>query len=218
MASIKYSLDGQDFRNLGVFVSGSDGIVNLPKIKPFRTVSWDNYHGEDVSFRGKYYEPREITLNCFIKASNQSEFINKLFAFERLFDPARLQRLQILVGDKVLVYEVYCRDEISVTKEWSDTQMVGTFRVKLIEPQPIKRVLKHTRTSSTNKTCTLSITTDKLVNIYWGDGTANEDVSGSNVAISHVYEANGDYYPIIAGCIDEIKAFTTNATVVWNKL
>ena len=29
---------------------------------------------------------------------------------------------------------------------------------------------------------------------------------------------NGDYFIIIAGCVDEITDFATNAIIVWNKL
>jgi hypothetical protein len=51
-----------------------------------------------------------------------------------------------------------------------------------------------------------------------GDGTVDYDISGEDVAISHDYSQNGDYFPVITGCIDEITDFTTNAIVVWNKL
>ena len=96
--------------------------------------------------------------------------------------------------------------------------MVGTFKLKLIEPQPVKRVLKHIRISEATKTCSINISTHKLVNIFWGDGSVDEDISGSNIAISHKYKENGEYFPVITGCIDEIEAFQTNAIIVWNKL
>lgn len=214
-----YTLDGVDFREYGVFVSDSDGVLNRPKLKPLANISWDNYHGEDVDLNHKYYEAREITLSCFIKAQTKNDFIVQMSRFEQQFDKRGLHRLVIDVHPiKPLIYEVYCKDEISVSKKWNDELMVGTFKLKLIEPQPVKRVLKHIRISEATKTCSINISTHKLVNIFWGDGTVDEDVSGSNITVSHHYKENGAYFPVITGCIDEIEALQTNAIIVWNKL
>lgn len=214
-----YTLDGVDFRKYGVFVSDSDGVLNRPKLKPLANISWDNYHGEDVDLNHKFYEAREITLSCFIKAKTKNDFIVQMSKFEQQFDKRGLHRLVIDVHPiKPLIYEVYCKDEISVSKKWNDELMVGTFKLKLIEPQPVKRVLKHIRISEATKTCSINISTHKLVNILWGDGTVDEDVSGSNITVSHHYKENGEYFPVITGCIDEIEAFQTNAIIVWNKL
>jgi hypothetical protein len=119
---------------------------------------------------------------------------------------------------KPLVYEVYCRDEISVAKKWNDELMVGTFDLKLIEPEPVKRVLKYIRVGESSKTCSIKLTSVKLVNIFWGDGSADYDVSGENFTITHDYADNGDFFVVVTGCIDEISKFETNAIVVWNKL
>ena len=216
---LTYSIDGIDFKEYGVYVSDSDGVLNRPKLKALANVSWDNYHGEDVDLNHKYYEPREITLSCFIKAETKNDFIAKMSRFEQVFDKKGLQRLVIDVHPiKPLVYEVYCKDEISVSKKWSDDLMVGTFKVKLIEPAPVKRLLKHICVSEDTKSCRVQMNTHKYVNIYWGDGSVSEDVSGSDVNISHTYAQSGEYFPLITGCIDEIEDFNTNAIIVWNKL
>lgn len=214
-----YTLDGVDFKEYGVYVSDSDGVVSRPKLKDMASVSWDNYHGEAVDLQHKFYEPREITLSCFIKANSKNDFITQLSKFEQQFDRKGTQRLVIDVHPiKPLIYEVYCKDEINVSKKWNDKLMVGTFDLKLVEPEPVKRILKHIRVGESTKTCTITITTTKLVNVYWGDGSVDYDISGDNLILSHVYETNGDFFPMITGCIDEITSFTTNAIVVWNKL
>lgn len=214
-----YTLDGIDFREFGVFVSDSDGVLNRPKLKQLASISWDNYHGEDIDLNHKYYEPREITLSCFIKSKTRNDFIVQMSRFEQQFDKRGLHRLVIDVHPiKPLIYEVYCKDEISVSKKWNDELMVGTFKLKLTEPQPVKRVLRHIRVSEATKSCTINITTPKYVNIFWGDGTVDEDISGRDVQVSHNYKENGEYFPVITGCIDEIEAFQTNAIIVWNKL
>ncbi|SJL29019.1 LamG-like jellyroll fold domain-containing protein [Porphyromonas gingivalis] len=213
-----YSIDGVDLKEYGVFVSDSEGVMNRPKIKRTQSASWDDYHGEDVDLKHIYYEPREITLHCFITASSKVDFATKVSRFEQLFDKKGLRRLTIDVHPtKPLIYNVYCRDEIVVAKEWSDRQMVGTFKLKLIEPQPVKKILKHIYSSSDTQDCRILFSTDKLINIDWGDGVISEDVSGQ-MGVSHGYAKKGEYYIVITGCIEEIKKFETNAIVVWDRL
>lgn len=216
---IAYLIDGIDFKTFGVYVSGSDGILNRPKLKAPTTISWDNYHGDSVDLMHKFYESREITLSCFIKATSKVGFITQLGAFERQFDKQGSQRLFIDVHPvKPLIYEVYCKDAIEITKQWDDDLMVGTFKLKLIEPEPVKRVLKHIRVNDATKRCIIKLTSTKYVNIYWGDGTADYDVCGTDKTITHDYAVNGDYFPVVTGCIDEISNFETNAIVVWKKI
>ena len=214
-----YRLDDVDFKDYGVYVSDSEGITNRPKLKAMRSESWDNYHGESVDLQHKFYEPREITLSCFIKANSKNDFITKISEFEQQFDRAGTNRLVIDVHPvKPLIYEVYCKDEITVKKKWNDALMVGTFNLKLIEPEPVKRILKHIRVSDATKTCSITLTTQKLINIYWGDGLVDYDISGENLTIAHNYAKNGDYFPVVTGCIDEIPEFSTNAIIVWQKI
>ena len=214
-----YKIDGVDFKEYGVFVSGSRGILNRPKMKTPAELSWDNYHGKAVDLQHKYLEPREIILDCFIKADNKNDFIVMVSRFQQLFDKKGTNRLSIEVHPvKPLIYEVYCQDVIDVSKTWNDALMVGTFQLKLIEPEPVKRILKHIRISDATKTCTITMTTAKMVNVYWGDGSVDYDIEGEEIIITHDYADNGDYFPVITGCIDEITDFETNAIVVWSKL
>ncbi|UWH95599.1 MAG: hypothetical protein [Bacteriophage sp.] len=214
-----YLLDGVNFKEYGVYVSGSDGVMNRPKMKAPATLNWDNYHGESVDLSHKFYESREITLSCFVKAESKMDFIKKITTFEQQFDKTGTNRLVIDVHPvKPLIYEVYCKDAIEISKEWSDELMVGTFKLKLIEPEPVKRVLKHIRVNESTKTCTITLTSTKYVNIYWGDGSVDYDISGDAVKITHNYDVNGDYFPVVTGCIDEISSFETNAIIVWERI
>lgn len=214
-----FTIDGRDFKEFGVYVSSSDGLLNRPKQKDPMSVSWDNYHGQSVDLAHKYYEMREITLSCFCKAENKMDFINKMNDFQRLFDKRGTNRLVVDVHPvKPLIYEVYCTDAIEVEKAWSESLMVGTFKLKLKEPEPVKRVLKHMRVGESTKTCTITLSSSKYVNIYWGDGDVDYDVSGTDRTISHDYVANGDYFPVVTGCVDEITSFNTNAIVVWERI
>ena len=44
------------------------------------------------------------------------------------------------------------------------------------------------------------------------------DVNGEGVTVTHEYQAEGIYYAIVAGVIEEISSFQTNGIVVWTKL
>lgn len=217
--AVTYLLDGVDLRTYGVYVSDSDGLLSRPKMKQPNSMSWPNYHGEVVSLQKKYYEARAIKLNCFIKASDPTDFINKLNAFLALFDKAWTRRLTVSVeANEPLVYEVYAEDGIEVKKEWNKSTMVGTFILNLKEPEPVKRVLKYTRTADADKTVSITLTSSKLLNIYWGDGSHTFDVSGTSQTRTHNYTANGTYYIVITGNIDEITSLTTTGKIVWTKL
>jgi len=234
---LAYYVDGIAIKNnYGVSVSKVKGIADALKMKEPLKVDWSGYHGEMVDLSRPRMEAREITLECFIVSSGgKMAFMQAVKSFMELFVtphkdnsvkgtngeimPAGLHRLTIDIHPtKPLVYEVYLPDGADVDKEWDDKKMVGTFSLKLREPEPVKRVLKHLRINDSTKRISVTLTTVKLINIYWGDGTTTQDVYGTNVTITHDYQENGEYFASITGVIEDITAFDTNAIVVWSKL
>jgi hypothetical protein len=230
-----YYIDGINIKEaFGVCVSGSEGLLNRPKLKNPIIVSREREHGEQVYIDRKFVEPREITLNCFIKANSRNEFIQRVVDFERLFDRrggasfagggyiAGTNRLHVDVHPvKPLMYEVYMKDSIEVSKTWNDSLMVGTFKLKLVEPCPVKRVLKQYVSGDDNKQVSVTLCVSSYVNIYWGDGTVDYDVTteGDNtLTLTHTYSTIGEYFIIIVGEIEDITQFSTNAIIVWNRL
>jgi PKD repeat protein len=220
--AIVYKLDGIDIKTYGVYVSASDGLLSRPKPKANLQVDWADYNGTVVDLTKRLYEPRGIEIDFFIKGDSQADFLLKCNTFLSLFDALGTRRLEVFVENettpKPLVYEVYLSENVSVSKKWSSNKMVGTFSLKLKEPEPIKKVLKYIRTSSANKTVSITVTSAKLINIYWGDLSKSYDVSGTAQTITHDYASNGTFYIVITGNIDEITSLTTTGTVVWNKL
>lgn len=233
---LAYLLDGVDFKTYGVSVKMGKGFTDGLKMKEPLKVEFDGYHGEAIDLSRPRYEAREITLECFIdKVGGKMAFVQAMQEFLEQFRakhklptgtlanaelcPVGLHRLTLDIHPtKPLIYEVYLPDATNVEKEWNDKRMTGTFTLVLREPEPVKRVLKHMRTSDANKRISITISTSKLVNIYWGDGTTTQDVCGTNVTVTHDYAENGEYYAVITGVIEDIEAFSTNAIVVWNKL
>lgn len=232
---LAYLLDGIDFKTYGVYVSKCRGLMDGLKMKDPLKVEFDGYHGEAIDLTRPRFEAREITLECFIDSAggkmafvqSAQEFIAQFHAKHKAASSvvnaepcaAGLHRLTVDIHPtKPLIYEVYLPDATNIDKEWNDKRMIGTFTLSLREPEPVKRVLKHMKTSEATKRISITITTTKLVNIYWGDGTTTQDVCGTNVTVTHDYADNGEYYAVITGVIEEIEAFSTNAIIVWQKL
>lgn len=210
--SVEYSIDGFVFTNYGVYVQSSSGITTIPKIKDPLTYNWGTANGLDYHQDGVKYQERTIQLKCIVEADTFSDLLLKTLAFFFLFVRNRTLRLKIAAGNKVLVYEVICKDEIRLVPDFShQNKCVGTFTLKLVEPEPVKRVLYG------NGTCTITIQSKSPVNIYWGDGTFNYDVSGNDVeqTVSHSVSSN---YVIITGEPNDFTSFTSNFTTVWSRL
>lgn len=216
---IIYKIDGTNFTDYGVRVEGSQSTIGKLKLKEPARMDWKNTHGEMVDLSKKYYQARDITLECFIQADGPTDFITKFDAFAAKFDKAFTNRLSMMVeGNEPREYEVYLPDGIDMKKRWNAGSMVGVFTLALREPEPVKRVLKYTRTSAADKTVSITFTSPRVLQVYWGDGTHSFDQSGTAQTITHDYAANGTFYIVITGDIDAITSLTTTGTVVWNKL
>jgi hypothetical protein len=219
IAQLAYSIDYKDFKDWDIYVSDSKGLLDRPKTKAPYSIDWPDYHGEIIDLDSKRIEAREITLECFMKASGKLDFVNKLNDFLDVFSQDGTQRLMVDIHPtKPLLYEVYNESGIAIDKRWNDNLMVGTFSLKLKEPDPVKRIVRHQRISDDTKTLSITLTSEKAITIYWGDGTKSEDVYGTGVTVTHTYNNNGIYYAILCGVIEDITNFTTNGIIVWNKL
>lgn len=218
--AITWLIDSNDMMaTYGVGVSTSNGIIGRPKPKAPVTVSWETMNGNAVDLSKRYYDARDIELHCFIMASSKGAWLAKCNAFVAVFDQPGTRRLAVKVdNNEPLLFEVYASDEMDISREWNDATMVGTFTLKLKEQEPLKRIYKYTRTSTADKTASITITSSKLVSIYWGDGAHTFDAGGTAQTYTHDYTTNGTYYIIVAGNIDEITSLTCNGTQIWSKL
>ncbi len=218
---VQYYINRTNFKDYGVYVAKSTGLVGMLDRKEGLTVDWDSYHGLVVDKKRPRYKERTITLECFVEASSKQSFIDWVNMFMSQFDVEGDVELKVEFDgqDRPLVYEVYCPTSADVEKEWTynSSTMVGTFTVKLVECEPVKRVLMHI-SANANSTSSITLTSTKLVNIYWGDGTTTFNVSGTAVTVTHTYVNAGSYYIVMTGVIEDITNFSTNEIVVWNKL
>lgn len=222
IAQLEYYLDGVNFSDFDLHVESSTGVLDLPKLKTPTSVDWADYHGKVIDLTDKRYQEREITLNCWLRATGKMDFTEKV---NRIYEHLRqdgTQRLMISIHHtKPLVYEVYCEDGVAPSKRWHDDKMIGTLSLKLKEPDPVKRVVRHQKLNASSAELTIELKTEKMVTIYWGDGETDADIYGDRTganAIKHTYTDNGIYYAIVGGVIEEITDFNTSGIVVWNKL
>ena len=213
---IHYTLDGTDFQDLGINVSESKGLLERPKMKAPLTIDYPSSNGEVVDLKDKRFEPRDIQLKCWCKADGEMDFIAKMNALYEILEKDGTQRLKVDINPaRPLVYDVYCKEGIDPDKRWNDKLMVGTFTLKLREPEPNKRVVAFSAIPE-RMTAQITLTTTSRQGISWGDGTFTDEVGSDTY--QHTYSEPGTYHIIIAGIIKDITAMTTNGITVWKKL
>lgn len=222
-SKLEYYIDGVNLKDYGVRVEGSDGIIDGLVMKTPFTANYLDEHGEVIDLTRPRFEPREISLSCWIKGEGgYMDFTNKVTSLLAALRAPGTHRLMIDINPtKPLVYQVYCLNGPKIKKTWNEEKMIGTFTLNLREPEPVKRVLKHIAITEATREISISIKSNRYYNIYWGDGEADYDVGGNATEIvttTHTYAENGDYFPIITGVIEDILEFSSNAIVVWNEL
>lgn len=208
---ILYRIDGINFKDYGVRVEASRGMFDAPEIKQPFVVDWQDYHGDVIDLNNVRYKAKTIELDCWLYANGPDDFVMKCTNFINLFYGSGTKRLHFENGSQVFVYEIYLATGLKIEKRWRPSEMVGKFKLVLNEPQPIKRVVLFIRTSG-NTTASITINSQKLCTIYWGDGTKTDNVHGS-VTKTHTYASNGQYYIIVAGVVEEFSTFTTNGII-----
>lgn len=213
-----YYINGVNFTTDGVYVSKSQGIIGGIKLRQPVRHEWPDYHGEVVDMAAPRYEARDITLECFMKATTKETFLSGMQTFMARWMTGTMKRLMIVVdAAKPLVYDVYLTMGPDVDKKWNDATMVGTFSLKLREPEPVKRIYRFTAVAGA-LSVSVTVTSTKAVTIYWGDGSVSYDITTASGAQTHSYAAAGTYYISIAGVIEDVAGVTTGATQVWSKL
>lgn len=211
---VEFYINSVNLKNLGVTIERMEGVLDMPERKDPLTVDWEDYHGEVVDLLKPVWGVREIDLHCWIKGTSADDFQAKWLELKAFFEQGGTTRLQIDAGTKPLLFEVYHKERLELDKKkWRDGVNFGRFTMKLREPEPIKKVLKVTGSS-----CSITVTSQKLLSIYWGDGARTMNVYGTGVTVSHSYAESGTYYVVIAGVIEDISSFSTDAAVIWNKI
>lgn len=211
MIPVIYLLDQIPFKNYNVYVSDSSNLFDKASIKENQKKDWSDEHGYDIDLQSRYHNSKTITIDCFIPANSLKECIEKYNNFFNALDQKGSRRLSVIAGDLRMEYQVFRQDTAENKLIYDDSNAVGTFKLKLIENMPVKRILQ-----STERITTITLKSKKVLVINWGDGT-EQYTSPDNEVYSHRYSNNEIYFPMILGDLDSITTFNSNATILWNR-
>lgn len=211
MIPVIYLLDQIPFKNYNVFVSDSSNLFDKASVKENQKKDWSDEHGYDIDLQSRYHNSKTITIDCFIPANSLKECIEKYNDFYNVLDQKGSHRLSVIAGDLRMEYQVFRQDTAENKLNYDDSNAVGTFKLKLIENIPVKRILR-----SIQKTTNITLKSKKVLVINWGDGTEQYTSPGTEI-YSHTYLTTGIFYPMILGDLDSITLFNTNADVLWNR-
>ncbi|KUY28011.1 phage tail family protein [Elizabethkingia ursingii] len=212
MGEVNYSLNGKVFRDFGVRVAKSDGLLGKLKPREQNTYKWPGYHGRQSDPMQKpEYEERNISLDCWIVGGEWQDMKEKFDELLSEFDEVGTQRLIVSpFGYKPLIYDVKLSDGVDLQKDFRDGQMVGVFTLKMVEENPIKKVL---RIESSD--LQLSFKTNKWIDINTGHSSLFKKGT-VNITESLPFETS-DKGNLILGSTETKKYYKTSA-VVSNKL
>lgn len=211
MIPVIYLLDQIPFKNYNVYVSDSSNLFDKASIKENQKKDWSDEHGYDIDLQSRYHNSKTITIDCFIPAKSLKECIEKYNDFYNVLDQKGSRRLSVIAGELRMEYQVFRQDTAENKLNYDDSNAVGTFKLKLIENMPVKRILQ-----SIERITTITLKSKKVLVINWGDGI-EEYTSPDKEIYSHRYTNSEIYFPMILGDLDSITTFNSNATILWNR-
>lgn len=221
MSEVIYSLNGKFFKDFGVYISDSKGLLDKPKPKSRKTYDWAEQHGRQIDLSPAKYDEREIELKGWIRGENwhktKADFDNLMSEF----DKEGLARLVVDFG-KVLVYDVYLSDSVELNKTIRNGEIIGSFTLKIKDPNPVKKtfVLKG---NALNMAFTspdwIVLNIDGVEENLKGIVNINKTIPNRVLSGQKYAGANAEttHYITLSGNIDQITGLTTNSEEVWKQ-
>ncbi|MEA1849198.1 hypothetical protein U9K52_09765 [Chryseobacterium sp. MHB01] len=221
---LKWAINGFDFLDFGVHVSESKGVLDKLKPRERNSYTWTEYHGKQIDLSAPKYEAREISLSCWIKALNIDDLTDNFNAFLSFFDRNSTSRLSLTpFNQKPYAYEVILINGVELEKELREGEMYGSFTLSLIEPNPIKKILK-----TELDTLRIKYTSPYETEIFPGDGTkligrgdvdflldySKPNYEGSGISLVQGSALNSQYYEVYTvPTTDNSYQFTVEVTL-----
>ena len=128
---MSWKLDDIDFKEFGVYVSKSMGVLDLPEIVD-TSIDWFDANGRDYwqAIEHVKYSDKDVVLHCFLRAGAYPDFKAKTAAFfAALTGPGK----RILLTPYGNTVEVSLQDEVVVTSPnaYFETLQTGVFTLRL---------------------------------------------------------------------------------------
>lgn len=136
---ISYKYNNIDLKTYGVSVSKGRGFLNAPARKKPKTYEYPDSNGYLPDLSSPVYEARTVTLDCFIVAASAAELVSKLKTFSSaLLGVTSLVPFSVSIdSSEVFSGSVYATDVSDPEKTFVDGKNVATFKVTIVEPEPV---------------------------------------------------------------------------------
>ncbi|WP_024568747.1 phage tail family protein [Elizabethkingia anophelis] len=176
MGKINWSINGKNFESFGIKVSSSRGLGDDLKQKERQSYNWPGRNGRQYNLNSKpKYEERIIELDCFIVGNDWDLMVNQFNLFTSEFSKIGTQRFIVEVFSfRQRVYDIILSDKTVLNEVKQEGQNFGTFTLKFVEPEPIKKILY---TESTNLQLSFNTPSSVIINIDGKAQQAKGDVS-----------------------------------------
>lgn len=202
----------------GVTVESSEGLEGKPALKSVDSFEWKYLHGSIPDLRNRRYENKEIKLNCWISASSKQMLVESLNNFLGFFSYDELLWMKVswdnndghgtIVPDphasKGIFSLVYLKSVSSIEYKYRFGNQMAKFTLTLIDPYPMKRVVKYSGTGGDG--VDYDIISDTEIDIYIEDGMSVIDILNGNGHLDCAINS------IILICGDVVHASTNNVS------
>jgi len=136
-----YLFDGVDlYATYGIKVMKVFGVHDFLKRKGETGHNWLDEDGEEhyTDVSDIYFEPRDIVLECYIRATSTTTLLTNFNAFKAVVESSGLHTLKLPYDSKT--YSVYVKDggNFSMITPWASNIYVGKFTLILREPVPAR--------------------------------------------------------------------------------
>jgi len=134
-----YLLDTLDMgTTYGVYVQKTRGALDFLKRKGETAHSWPDYNGEEAFTDGDdiRFEPRDIILSCYIKATSKTNFLSNLILLKTVLEGSGLHTLRLPFLTYDLNVYFAAGGALDMLTGWNGSTLVGKFILKLREPKP----------------------------------------------------------------------------------
>jgi len=130
--TLEYTFDSTTLSSLGIRISESIGLLDIPKIKNIMLVDLPMYNGVKMLDSTPKFEGRDILLHGWMKADSADLFNSSVQTLTELLTSGILS-LTVSGFTTPLVYTVICMDGATVDKKWRAETMVGEITIRLKE-------------------------------------------------------------------------------------
>ncbi|MFA6973991.1 MAG: hypothetical protein WC238_04630 [Parcubacteria group bacterium] len=134
--TLEYTFGTTTLSSLGIRISESLGLLDIPKVKNVLMVDLPMYNGVRMLDSKPKYDGRDIILHGWMKADDANQFNTNIATLTGLLT-AGIQSLTVSGFTTPLVYTVICMDGVTIDKKWRAETMVGEITIRLKEVNQI---------------------------------------------------------------------------------